>query len=558
MSFLLKTAVRWSGKPLAQRLDAATAEPEVAQRSLLQQFLTRNANTCFGREHRFSQLQTEQDYRGAVPIRDYEGFRPYINRMVAGEDQILTDAPPLMFTLTSGTTGAPKYIPVTEASDRAGSDLMRQWLYRILNDHPQALDRSTLGIVSSAIEGYTAGGIPYGSLSGRIYQKIPAIVRRSYAVPYPVFELKDYQERYLAIARFALARQISFLSTPNPSTLLRLVAIASESQETIIRAIHDGTVGCQFPKQPELVKQLQKQLRPDRDRAKVLEKIATTTGKLLPKDCWPHLKLIGCWTGGSVGIQAQKLAASFGHVPIRDLGYLASEGRITLPVQDNTNAGILALHTNYYEFIPEAELESDAPTVLLSHQLEVGQRYGILLTTAAGLYRYDINDIVEVTGFYRRTPLIAFVRKGKDMANLTGEKMHVNHILLAMSQVQQQFALPVGVYRMVPNLEEMRYDLYLELTEGRSPTWLQDTILPAIDAALAQVNLEYAQKRLSRRLNPLCLYIMRSGWAEAECRQAIAQSQRDAQHKWKVLCSQPGLAEQGTVVTVLQNQREYF
>jgi GH3 auxin-responsive promoter len=536
MSLLLSTSVRWQGWRLAKLLDAATLNPEAAQLSLLHSILAPNAETAFGREHKFSHIKTARDYYKSVPVRDYEGFRPYVDRILAGEKAVLTSESPFMFTLTSGTTGKPKYIPVTETSEKLGSGLMRQWLYRILVNHQSFLSHAIVGVVSPAIEGYTQSEIPYGSISGRIYQRIPDIIKRSYAVPYPVFELKDYDERYFAIARFAFGRQVSFISTPNPTTLLRLAEVATIYKEDIIRAIHDGTLGIK-PNQHEIIATLQQFTKPQPQRAKELEKIAGNTNALLPKDCWRHLQLIGCWTGGTVGIQVQKLATYYGTVPIRDLGYLASEARITIPYQDNTPSGILALTLNYYEFIPEEELDSDNPPILLSHELELGKCYGILLTTTAGLYRYQIHDIIEVTGFYNQAPILAFIRKSQDMTNITGEKMHVNHILIAMEAVRKQFNLLIITYRFTPDIENQRYNIYLELGQPVEENFLQQIIL-AIDSQLCSVNCEYEQKRQSKRLHLPCLYIMRLGWSEAELRLEAANGKRNVQYKWKVLCHQ--------------------
>ena len=187
-------------------------------------------------------------------------------------------------------------------------------------------------------------------------------------------------------------------------------------------------------------------------------------------------------------MQTSRLASAYGAVPLRDLGYLASEARVTLPIADHTPSGVLDLTLNFCEFIPEDAMEQHSPPVYLSHELEIGQRYQILLTTPGGLYRYQINDIVEVTGFYHRAPLLAFVRKGKDMSNLTGEKLHVNQIMLAMAQVQRQFDLTIGQYQWVPNLSKMNYHIYVEWADSRGDRWIQHTLLPALDQAWQQLN----------------------------------------------------------------------
>mgnify|MGYP003286820496 CR=1 FL=1 len=195
--------------------------------------------------------------------------------------------------------------------------------------------------------------MPYGSTSGLIYKNIPSFVRRAYAVPYLVSELDDYDERYFVTARFALMRRVSFIATPNPSTLLRLAEVIVENQERLVRAVHNGTLGTNdcATKQSDTHARLADMLRPDPTRALELERVINSRSFLHAGACWPELKLIGCWTGGSAGMKTEKLYRFYGHAPLRDLGYLSSEGRVTVPFEDETPSGIPALTSGYYEFI---------------------------------------------------------------------------------------------------------------------------------------------------------------------------------------------------------------
>ena len=224
---------------------------------------------------------------------------------------------------------------------------------------------------------------------------------------------------------------------------------------------------------------------------------------------------------------------------MRDLGYIASEGRFTVPFEDYTPSGILALGSNYYEFIPEHEAESAQPLILSSHELKAGGRYSILLTTPGGLYRYRIQDIIEVTGSYNGAPLVAFVRKEGEMASITGEKLHVNHLILALDEVRRRCHLDIEQFRAVPDYTANRYDIYLEINGRVSPAVLQAEVLPLIDRALAGVNVEYAEKRASRRLSAPRLHLMRAGWANKIARRQIASGKRDTQYKWPLLCPEP-------------------
>jgi hypothetical protein len=414
-------------------------------------------------------------------------------------------------------------------------------------------------MVSPAIEGYTPLGLPIGSASGLAYKQLPKMVRAGHAIPYIVSEIHDYDRRYFVTARLALGARVSYIGTPNPSTLIRLVETGEKHQEALIRAIHDGTLGVDLPDQPAIANQVAAHLKPDPERSRFLTDVLARVGFLRPADCWPDLTLLACWLGGSVGTQARKLIPYYGDVPIRDLGYKASEGNFTLPYRDHTPSGILALQTNYYEFIPEDALDVSQPPVLSSHELEGGKRYAILLTTAAGLYRYDINDIVEVTGFYRKTPLLAFIRKGQDMTSITGEKMHVNHILLALDQVREKYNLSiVEQFRIVPDFEESCYDIYVEFNTDASHDLLRDEVIPALDRALDQVNVEYAQKRNSGRLQSPRLHLMRPGWAEDERRQFVATGKRDTQYKWQILCSERHPEDRQAIIHTIKMKNDHI
>jgi GH3 auxin-responsive promoter len=552
MPSLLKSTIRLRGQIASLALDRAASEPAHAQREVLGKILSRNADTVFGREHGFASINGEADYRRRVPVNEYESLRPYVDRIVAGEKAVLTKSAPFMLTMTSGTTGEPKYIPVTRESQEHNSGLMRQWLYRALLHHPEFLDQASVGIVSRAVEGYTPSGIPYGSASGLIYKNIPWLIRRAYAVPYLISELHDYDQRYFLSARFALAARVSFIATPNPSTLNRLAALSIEHQERLIRAIHDGTIGIDAHDQKEVYARLAARLKPDPARARTLAQVVKEKSFLLLADCWPDLKLIGCWTGGSVRFHARKLHAHFTDTPVRDLGYLASEGRITVPYEDQTPSGILALRSGYYEFIPEDEADSAHPCLLSSHELEEGGRYSILLTTTNGLYRYKINDIVEVTGHYRRAPLLAFVRKGGEMANITGEKMHVNHLIQAMDEVRRRFNLDIEQYRAIPDFARSRYEIYLELKREAPLEMLRDEVLPELDRQLARANVEYDQKRQSKRLDAPCLHLMAQGWADAALRRHVAAGKRDTQYKWRILCAEQSPENLKAIVSTIE------
>src|SRR5205085_6615029 len=134
------------------------------------------------------------------------------------------------------------------------------------------------------------------------------------------------------------------------------------------------------------------------------------------------------------------------------------------PVDDATPSGVLDVTTTYFEFIPEAEGDSPQPTVLAAHEVQEGRTYYILLTTSAGLYRYHIRDVVRVTGFHNRAPLIEFLSKGAHFANITGEKLSEYQLAGAMSAVLARMNLTLTAYTLAPCWDDELpyYGLFVE------------------------------------------------------------------------------------------------
>jgi len=545
MIHLVKTSLRLCDRRHLARFEAALEDPKAAQARVLEGLVSANRDTAFGRDHGFSEIRSAADYARRVPLRDYEAMRPYVDRIVAGEDGVLAAEPTVMFTTTSGTTSLPKLIPVSASWAEEMSSLTRLWMLRALKGHPTCFDRKIFYLASPAVEGRTPRGIPYGALTGVIYQRIPWVVRHQYSLPYAVSIIADPDARYFVTMRLALAQSVSIACTPNPTSLIRLAETAAARPEEIIRAIHDGSLGIPHPEtmpasaysRERAATEILAKVRPQPERARELARIVKEHGAFTPGLCWPDLELIGCWLGGSAAIHARRMGEHLGPgVPLRDLGFMASEGRFTIPGEDASAAGPLAVHTSFFEFIPEEAIEEAAPPVCLAHELEDGRRYYVVLSGANGLYRYDINDVVEVEGREGRTPRIRFVRKGRDMVSITGEKLHLNQIQVAARDAEKETGLLLWQFRIIPDVEARRYDFLLETHVDPVPPAAARAFLEAFDASLVSSNVEYASKRKSRRLLAPRLHLMRAGWADRLCRADFRAGKREAQYKWPAIC----------------------
>jgi hypothetical protein len=211
---------------------------------------------------------------------------------------------------------------------------------------------------------------------------------------------------------------------------------------------------------------------------------------------------------------------------------------MTVPTQDETSSGVLAVHANFYEFVPENSIEVSNPPVLLAQQLALWNRYYIVLSGQNGLYRYDMNDIVEVTGFYNRTPLVAFVRKGRDMASITGEKIHVQQLQAAIRAAERCASSLVRQFRVIPDVENSRYDLLVEFVASQNCRLDRNRFIRDFDQALAKMNIEYASKRDSDRLHAPRLCVMRPRWSDKVAAADFKSGKREAQYKWRQLADE--------------------
>jgi len=477
VSYALKVLV-----PKARAFEEATKNPIKAQKKVLFEFLARNQKTEYGLKYNFSKIKSIDEYQEAVPLNDYETLSTYIEKMTKGQSDILTIDKPILFGATSGTTGRPKFIPVTKYSRVKKADVMDLWIYYISRDHPEIFDGKILAIVSPEIEGHTESGIPYGAESGHGYKNLPDIVKTLYALPYQVFEITDYNARYYAALRIGLEQNVTTLATMNPSTIILLCDKINKLKQDIIVDIEKGTLNKDLDIHDNIRKVIEKSLKPNPKRADELRAILKERKELLPKYFWPDLALIECWKGGTVGLYLREFPRYFGNVPIRDFGYLSSEARSSIPISDEGAGGVLAVNANFYEFIPREDMGKPEKRTFLCDQLEKGEEYFIILTTPGGLYRYNIDDLIRVDGFFNKTPVIEFVQKGLGVTSVTGEKLYESQVVQAVNRAVEQHKLFVEFFTTSIQLGKIpRYVFLVEFTKNQ-------ILVQSGTAMLAQAN----------------------------------------------------------------------
>ena len=474
------------------------------QEQLLRELLARHAETAFGRDHGFARLGSYREFAKAVPLRTYEEMRPYVDRVYNGETTALL--PPgeklLMFSLTSGSTGQPKRIPVTARSLarlKRGSNIFG---VQALKAHPASWLRPILQVTSPVDDYYSPAGVPCGAISGMVMLTQKAIVRHMYVVPYAVSKIADPLVRFYTTLRCSVPHNIAFIATANPSSQIKLADTAASQAQRLIRDLADGT----FTPPGEVGPDIRRSLRLGRHAAlaRRMEAGIAADGRLLPRHFW-DLDFLANWTGGTLKLYQPGVRELFGNIPIRDIGLLASEGRFSIPVADETPAGLAEVISNVLEFIPADQHDRAEPDVVPAADVQVGSEYFLVVSNFNGLWRYCLDDRVRITERLGEGPVFEFLCRGTRTVSMTGEKVTEQQVVEAMRRAASETGVPVDRFVVQGQFASRPYyQLRLEAPPGLDA----QNLTQRFDAALADLNIEYRAKRSGDRLGgPRCVLL---------------------------------------------------
>lgn len=505
--------------PLLKR----TEQPDTIQRQLLSTILSSQRDTLLGRRHGFASIRSYEDFTRAVPVLGFEDLRADIEGQEQSGACLLNAERPVHYVQTSGTTGKPKHLPLVRSAIEWIGQYQRLFSYAQWDGVPGIYDGQVLVIAGQSIEGYLPGGTPYGSMSGLMNEGLPPVIRQKHILPDGILRVADYRLKYLRMAACALAAgALSVLATPNPSTIFKLMDVIRSECSLLVEALAVG------PRHP-IFSQGTAWTEPICIHADRLAHLRTLVGQASRMDLaslWPDLRAVVTWTGGNCGSLIPKLRALLQKgTAVIEMGYLSSECLGSLNVDVRQNRCIPTFQEHFFEFIEVNEDEGQVLVPLLIGDLHQGKKYHVLVTTRSGLYRYAMNDIVEVTGWFSRVPTIRFVQKGKGVTNITGEKLYEHQIAEAVETVLRAVGIACEFYVMLADVQAAGYRLYLE-----------GVVLPSsfgreVDEQLARLNVEYQAKRESGRLQPLRVVPLRAGTADAYRSHCVAKGQRDAQFK---------------------------
>lgn len=427
--------------------------PHDVQQELFKKLLQEGKNTEFGKHYGFSDIKNYEGYKKRVPVHSYEKIYPYIERLMRGEQNILWPSEIKWFAKSSGTTNArSKFIPVsTEALEdchfKGGKDLLSIYV----NNYPETKMFTGKGLTiggSHQINEYNPNANSYyGDVSAVIMQNLPFWAQLIRTPKLEVALMDKWEEK-----------------------IEKMAYVTSKENVTNFAGVPTWTI-------------------------LLIQKVLELTGKDNVLEVWPNLEVF--FHGAVAFTPYQELFSKL--IPKADMNYCetynASEG--FFGIQDQTNTKELLLMLDYgifYEFIPFNEIEKESPCVLGLDEVKVGENYAMLITTNAGLWRYNIGDTVKFTSTspYR----IKISGRTKHFINAFGEELIIENAETAITKACKDTEAIIDNFTAAPvYFDEEKKGRHEWIIEFKTVPTDFDLFCKIFDDTLRRVNSDYDAKR---------------------------------------------------------------
>ena len=485
----------------------ALADPAAAQRALLMEYVRLNADTEFGRCHGFSTIRSVADYQARVPLASYGDLAGSVGAIAEGRQGVLTREPVRGLALSSGSAAAAKRIPYTRRLQREFRRAIAPWVVDLSRRHPRAAFGGAYWSITPALPhpaappgavrvGFDEDSEYVGGLGKRL-------VEATLAVPGAVRFVQDIEAfRYVTLLYLLRRSDLSLISVWHPSFLTLLLGALRAHWRALLDDLARGTLTPPGGLSSTMAARLQ--CRPCPGRARDLQRLAPDDYTAI----WPCLAVVSCWADSHAAMSAAEITRLLPGVVIQPKGLLATEGVVTLPFAALTP---LAVRSHFFEFLHEGR-------ACLAHEVVPGRIYSVVLTTGGGLYRYRLEDRVEVNGFVGRTPSLRFLGKEDHVSDLRGEKLNETFVAGALAQAWTAAGITPRYAFIAPDVVSSppSYALYVD-TPGSVPAGL--AVL--VDDLLA-ANPHYRYCRALGQLAPLRVVRVSSMFHRyaARCREA--------------------------------------
>ena len=498
-----------------------------------------------------------EKFQNKIPIVNYEDIKEFVEKEKSGENNVLLSDKIKLFELTSGSTSDVKYIPYTEKFLKSYMNGVFSWIYNLYQNNKRLFLGSSYWSVSPILkrEAVTSGGIRVGIEDDTSYfDKVSAFfLNKLFTVPKEIKNIQNMEDFLLITAVFLLlSENLAMISVWSPSFLMILLDFIEKNHKVICQIVKSEDLGTEFFADKNLgnkkyfqiiqkkyrklwkknrskflinyFEKYEKNILSKNDKTQNLEiteknneneimaenkNLETKSGNKIVENfvdyfvIWEKLSLVSCWSDSDSYEIFIKLKEKLNpnkkniNLKFQGKGLMSTECIVSFPLENVKNGSVAAYNSFFYEFIQVSydKLGNRSPKLL--DELELGERYCVVVTTNAGLYRYNTNDIVEVTGFYHKIPIVKFVGRINNFSDIVGEKLKNSFVekqvltTLEENNIKGEFLLFAPVRN---ETGEIFYTLFLEIKkEVRKFNWKQ--IENEINSSLCKAfHYEYAYK----------------------------------------------------------------
>ena len=461
--------MRWYLRQRMARIRTFMEQPHKVQQQVLRELIAASKHTKWGQEFGYKSIKNQKEYATQVPISDYDQLKPYIERMMYGEKDVLWGGKVKWFAKSSGTTSdKSKYVPLTD-QNLFSNHIRGNWdTTTILYHHnPNArtfADKNLLMVGSlETFEPYPKTTI--GDVSAIMAHRMPWVGRPFFAPDFKTALMPNWEEKIERTAQLT-----------KDDTSINM--IAGVPTWTIV----------------------------------LFRKLLEITGKENISQIWPNLSV---YAHGGVGFAPYKEQFKQ-FIPKEDFTYMeiynASEGFFSLKLNPEDDDMLLLLNNGvYYEFLPMEEWDKASPTAIPLQEVEIGKNYAMVVSTNAGLWRYKIGDTVSFTSIYPYK--IKITGRTKQFVNAFGEEVMVDNTDKAIAITCQQTRSMVAEYTVAPIYfsQEGKGGHHWLIEFEHHPLNVED-FTKRLDENLQQINSDYEAKRFKNMaLNQLKLTVLPKG-----------------------------------------------
>jgi len=374
----------------------------IVQKKKLLRIIKQNKNTEIGKKFHFAEIDSIEKFQKNIPVLEYEDFYPYIQEIENGKASVLTQNAVLLLEPTSGSSGKTKYIPYTKKLKKEFQKAVNAWLFDIFMHNPKMLLGKSYWSITPKQKVETAGKIKIGFEDDAEY-------------------LSPFSQSLMKQVLVAIPENITtenYLETT-------LEALKREKDLTFISVWSPTFIDC-------LLK----------------------NSNFTPAQQWKDLCLISAWGDACSENYLSLIKKQFPNTKIQPKGLISTECMVSFPLYKTENRAVLAYQSHFFEFL------SKTGEIYLAHQLQKDEIYTVIVTTSGGLYRYNTNDSVKVTGFYKKLPVLKFMGRTNNVSDFFGEKLHETFVYEACKKVFSQLNIQPLFFVVI--FEENHYTLLLE------------------------------------------------------------------------------------------------